>query len=112
MFPGNAIPWFDHMVYTTGGTMTGPGKSLPASDKFNLGRWEAPILAGAVVWLVFELALFRDSSFKEAWAYVIVMVIIGACYLGYLLATRGRHGLTMPGMQSIDAELEQEAEKH
>jgi amino acid transporter len=87
-------------------------KSLPASDKFNLGRWEIPVLAVAVVWLVFELALFRDSSFKEAWAYVIVMVIIGACYLGYLLATRGRHGLTMPGMQSIDAELDHEAEKH
>jgi amino acid transporter len=86
-------------------------KSLPTSDKFNLGAWEIPILVVAVVWLVFELALFRDSSFKEAWAYVIVMVIIGACYLGYLLATRGRHGLTMPGMQSIDAELEAEAAK-
>ena len=80
-------------------------KSLPVSDKFNLGAWEIPILVVAVVWLVFELALFRDSSFKQAWAYVIVMVVIGACYLGYLLATRGKHGLTMPDMQSIDAEL-------
>ncbi len=65
-------------------------KSLPVSDKFNLGAWEIPILVVAVVWLVFELALFRDSSFKQAWAYVIVMVVIGARYLGYLLATRGR----------------------
>ena len=65
-------------------------KSLPVSDKFNLGAWEIPILVVAVVWLVFELALFRDSSFKQAWAYVIVMVVIGACYLGYLLVTRGR----------------------
>ena len=45
-------------------------KSLPVSDKFNLGAWEIPILVVAVVWLVFELALFRDSSFKQAWAYV------------------------------------------
>jgi hypothetical protein len=37
------------------------------------------------------------------------MVVIGACYLGYLLATRGKRGLTMPGMASIDAELEAEA---
>ena len=81
-------------------------KSLPESDKFNLGAWEMPILVVAVVWLVFELALFRDSSFKQAWAYVIVMVVIGAIYLGYLLATRGRHGLAMPDMHSIDAELE------
>ena len=65
----------------------------------------------AVVWLAFELALFRDSSFKEAWAYVIVMLLIGACYLGYLLATRGKNGLTMPGMQSIDAEIGAEAAK-
>lgn len=86
-------------------------KSLPVSDKFNLGAWEIPILVVAVVWLVFELALFRDSSFKQAWAYVIVMVIIGACYLGYLLATRGRGRLTMPGMASIDAELEAQAAK-
>ncbi|TGD90650.1 amino acid permease [Mycolicibacterium sp. CH28] len=86
-------------------------KSLPASGKFDLGVWEKPILVVAVVWLVFELALFRDSSFKEAWAYVIVMVVIGALYLGYLLATRGRHGLSMPDMHSIDAHLDREAAK-
>jgi amino acid transporter len=84
-------------------------RSLPVSDKFNLGAWEVPILVVAVVWLVFELALFRDSSFKQAWAYVIVMVIIGAIYLGYLLVSRGRQGLSMPDMHSIDAELEREA---
>jgi hypothetical protein len=39
------------------------------------------------------------------------MVVIGACYLGYLLATRGKSGLTMPGMQSIDAELGAQASK-
>jgi len=61
--------------------------------------------------LVFELALFRDSSFKQAWAYVIVMVVIGACYLGYLLISRGKQGLTMPGMGSIDAEIDAEAAK-
>jgi hypothetical protein len=27
-------------------------------------------------------------------------------YLGYLLATRGRDGLRMPDMRSIDAEIE------
>ena len=80
-------------------------------SKFNLGAWEMPILIVAVVWLVFELALFLDSSFKQAWAYVIVMVVIGAIYLGYLLVSRGRHGLSMPDMHSIDAELEHEAEK-
>jgi hypothetical protein len=37
------------------------------------------------------------------------MVVIGAAYLGYLLATRGRQGLSMPDMHSIDAELHREA---
>jgi amino acid transporter len=86
-------------------------KSLPVNGKFDLGAWEVPVLVVSVVWLVFELALFRDSSFKEAWAYVIVMVVIGALYLGYLVATRGRHGLSMPDMHSIDAELDREAAK-
>lgn len=79
--------------------------SLPVNGKFDLGKWEIPILVVAVVWLAFELALFRDAAFKQAWAYVLVMVAIGAAYLGYLLIRRGRDGLTMPAMASIDAEL-------
>jgi hypothetical protein len=38
------------------------------------------------------------------------MVAIGAVYLGYLLATRGRDGLRMPDMGSIDAELDHAVE--
>lgn len=81
-------------------------RSLPASAGFDLGRWEWLIIAVAVVWLVFELSLFRDASFRDPWLYLAVMVAIGAAYLGYLLATRGREGLRMPDMRSIDAELE------
>jgi amino acid transporter len=85
-------------------------RQLPASTGFNLGRWELPIIVVAVVWLVFELSLFRDASFRDAWIYVAIMVAIGATYLGYLLATRGRDGLRMPQMTSIDAELDHVAE--
>ena len=84
-------------------------KKLPPSTGFSLGRWETPILVVAVVWLVFELALFRDSSFKDPWLYVLAMVAIGAVYLAYLLITRGRDGLKMPEMASIDAELDEVA---
>jgi amino acid transporter len=84
-------------------------RNLPVNGKFDLGAWEKPILVVAVIWLVFELALFRDASFKDAWLYVIVMVVIGACYLGYLLARRGSAGLAMPDQHSIDAVLDQEA---
>lgn len=85
-------------------------RKLPTSAGFNLGRWELPIIVVAVVWLVFELSLFRDASFRDAWIYVAIMVSIGACYLAYLLATRGRDGLRMPAMTSIDAELDHVAE--
>jgi amino acid transporter len=84
-------------------------RQLPESKGFTLGRWETPMLVVAVVWLVFELALFRDASFKDPWLYVLVMVVIGGVYLGYLLATRGLHGLRMPDMHSIDAELDHAA---
>ena len=80
-------------------------KALPSNGKFDLGKWEIPILVVAVVWLAFELALFRDAAFKEAWMYVLVMVAIGAAYLAYLLIRRGRQGFSMPDMHSIDAEL-------
>jgi hypothetical protein len=80
-------------------------KSLPANGKFDLGAWEIPVLVVAIVWLAFELALFRDAAFKEAWLYVLVMVAVGAAYLAYLLIRRGTQALSMPDMHSIDAEL-------
>ncbi|MEN4474468.1 amino acid permease [Mycolicibacterium cosmeticum] len=81
-------------------------RRLPQSAGFSLGRFELPIIVVAVVWLVFELSLFRDASFRDPWLYVLVMVVLGAVYLGYLLVTRGTHGLRMPEMRSIDAELD------
>lgn len=84
-------------------------RRLPASSGFNLGRWELPIIVVAVVWLVLALSLFRDASFTQPWLYVVVMIGIGALYLAYLLATRGTHGLKMPELRSIDAELDKTA---
>jgi amino acid transporter len=84
-------------------------RSLPANGKFDLGRWEIPVLVVAVVWLVFELALFRDAAFADAWLYVVVLLVIGAVYLGALLVTRGRGALALPEARSIDAELDRKA---
>ncbi|MGW3353586.1 amino acid permease [Nonomuraea rubra] len=82
-------------------------RALPEGGKFDLGVWEKPVLAVSVVWLVFELSLFRDASFRDAWLYVLVMVVIGAAYLVTLLATRGRRALDMPDMHSIDGAFAQ-----
>jgi len=85
-------------------------RTLPPTTKFNLGRFETPITVVALVWLIFELAIFRDASFKKAWLYVVVLVVIGAAYLAGLYARRGRHGLAMPELRSIDAELDAAAQ--
>ena len=84
-------------------------RSLPASKGFALGKWEIPVIVVAVIWLGFELLLFRDASFRDPWLYVGIMVVIGALYLGYLLITRGVKRLAMPDLQSIDAELDRDA---
>lgn len=79
---------------------------LPATRGFTLGRWEIPVLVIAVIWLIFELAIFRDRIFRDPWLYVVAMFAIGGIYLGYLLVTRGVKGMAMPKMSSIDAELD------
>ncbi|OUZ11579.1 amino acid permease [Aeromicrobium sp. PE09-221] len=87
-------------------------KELPPTRGFSLGRWEVPVLVVAVVWLVWELLIFRDASFAKSWAYVGVMVLIGAVYFAVLLARKGVSGLTMPDMESIDAVLDAEPKEH
>lgn len=76
---------------------------------FSLGRWELPVVVLALVWLLFELSIFRDSSFKDPWIYSGVMVAIGLVYLAGLLIARRGHGLEMPSARSIDRELDERA---
>lgn len=70
-------------------------KRLPAEKGFTLGRWENLVIVVALVWLLFELSIFRDSSFAEPWAYSGVMLLIGLIYLGTITLFRGR-SLAMP----------------
>lgn len=83
-------------------------KRLPAEQgRFHLGRFEKPVIVVALVWLLFELSIFRDSSFKDPWIYAGVMLAVGLVYLiGLLGARRGQGGLGAPGASSPDAELE------
>jgi amino acid transporter len=84
-------------------------KSLPPTMGFTLGAWEMPVILGALAWLAFELAIFRDAQFANCWKYVGAMLAIGAVYLGIFLARHGMQGLTMPDMHNIDAELDADA---
>lgn len=81
-------------------------RSLPASQGFSLGKWEIPVLVLAAVWLVYELAIFRDDSFAQPRLYVAVMIGLGVLYLAYLLIRRGVSGMTMPEMVDVDKVLD------
>jgi amino acid transporter len=80
-------------------------RRLPASRGFDLGRWETPVLILALLYLVFEMSIFRDASFKDPWIYIGVMAAVGLIYFAYLLVRHGARGLDMPDMQSIDAQV-------
>ncbi|MEU3298060.1 amino acid permease [Streptomyces longwoodensis] len=80
--------------------------SLPPSKGFSLGRYEVPVLALAAVWLVYELLIFRDASFRAPWVYVLVLCGVGGIYLAGLIVRRGRAGLTMPDMADVDRALD------
>ncbi|MFJ9591074.1 APC family permease [Streptomyces acidicola] len=84
-------------------------RSLPPSRGFSLGRWEVPVLVLAAVWLVYELLIFRDSSFQGPWIYVLVLCGIGGLYLAVLIARRGRTSLAMPDMADVDRALDNAA---
>ncbi len=70
-------------------------RKLPGEHGFNLGRWENPVIAVSVVWLVFELSIFRDHSFSKPWLYIGIIVAIGLLYFAYMLLTH--RSLAMPG---------------
>lgn len=74
-------------------------RRLPKEKVFHLGAWEGPVLIIAVVWLLYELSIFRDSSFAGPWIYTLVMMGIGLVYFLFMLAS-GR-SLDMPHSQSV-----------
>src|SRR5216683_3028119 len=72
-----------------------------AAGHFSLGRWEIPVIAGALIWLTYELiVLIGPGVFRDAQYYVLGSLALGALfYLGQWLlepaamrAEQGAHG--------------------
>ncbi len=63
-------------------------RKLPETHGFSLGAWEWPIIILSLVWLLFELSIFRDAQFAAPWVYSIVMFAIGLIYFFWMLITR------------------------
>jgi len=71
-------------------------RKLPETHGFKLGVWEWPIIVLSVVWLVFELSIFRDPQFRAPWVYSLVMFGIGLIYFFWMLVTRPKVLQTVP----------------
>jgi len=61
-----------------------------------LGAWEWPVIVLSVVWLLFELSIFRDSSFAAPWLYSLVMFAFGLIYFVWMLIARPKVLQTPP----------------
>ena len=59
-----------------------------AEQGMKLGVFEWPVIILAVIWLVFELSIFRDHSFVIPWLYSLVMFAIGLIYFVYILISK------------------------
>jgi amino acid transporter len=71
-------------------------RKLPETHGFSLGAWEWPIIILSVVWLLFELSIFRDAQFAAPWVYSLVMFGIGLIYFLWMLVSRPRVLQTAP----------------
>ncbi|MCW2641939.1 MAG: amino acid permease-associated region [Dactylosporangium sp.] len=74
----------------------------PNADDFTLGRWEKPVVAGAVVWLVVELCIFLiPAQFRQAQYYALGTLAVGALLFAVVWFTR-RDQLTSERGQAVD----------
>lgn len=72
-------------------------RRLPQQARgFNLGAFEWPVIILAIVWLLWELAIFRDAQFAVPWLYTLIMVGVGVLYFVWMLFTRPKVLETVP----------------
>ncbi len=72
-------------------------RRLPhVENAFSLGIFEWPVIVLSLVWLVWELAIFRDAQFATPWVYCLIMFGLGLIYFVWMLATRPKALATQP----------------
>jgi amino acid transporter len=77
---------------------------------FHLGRWERPVVAGALIWLAYEfIVLLAPDRFRAAQLYAIVAILLGVLVFGLAWLLEPRAMRTQPGAVGKEA-LEAEEE--
>jgi len=61
-------------------------RAQPQPGYFHLGRWEGPVVVGALVWLAYELIiLIAPSDFRSAQRYALGALLLGLVVFGLML---------------------------
>jgi amino acid transporter len=82
----------------------------PEPGYFHLGRWERPVVAGALIWLAYEfIVLLAPDRFRAAQLYAIVAILLGVLVFGLAWLLEPRAMRTQPGAVGKEA-LEAEEE--
>jgi amino acid transporter len=83
-------------------------RKLPQTHGFRLGVFEWPIIILSLVWLLFELAIFRDASFASPWIYSLVMFALGLIYFVWMLLAQPHVLRTAPAIDEAETRAEPE----
>jgi amino acid transporter len=76
---------------------------------FHLGRWERPVVAGALIWLAYEfIVLLAPDRFRAAQLYAIVAILLGVLVFGLAWLLEPRAMRTQPGAVGREALKAQE----
>ncbi|GAC1358489.1 MAG: amino acid permease [Ktedonobacteraceae bacterium] len=78
---------------------------LPSANAFKLGVFEWPIIVLSLLWLLFELAIFRDAQFVTPWLYSVIMFAIGLIYFVWMLIAPAKVLETLPETTTLEPEV-------
>jgi amino acid transporter len=70
-------------------------------DDFTLGKWELPVVIGACLWLIVELAIFIiPEDFRVAQYYTLGSLVVGAVVFAVVWKTRRAQLVKEPGLDA------------
>jgi amino acid transporter len=71
---------------------------------FHLGRWERPVVAGALIWLAYEfIVLLAPDRFRTAQLYALAAILLGVLVFGLAWLLEPRAMRTQPGAVGKEA---------
>jgi hypothetical protein len=71
---------------------------------FHLGRWERPVVAGALIWLAYEfIVLLAPDRFRAAQLYAVAAMLLGVLVFGLAWLLEPRAMRIQPGAVGKEA---------